>query len=354
MICKSPLFRVDCEKQPGIVYRLEHIPGFMRVNGGILGSGSQFASAGVKLTDLTPLPCGQCICCRLNYGRSWAVRMMCEAEYHEFNYFVTLTYDDRFLPRSVCYDLNTDSLKDTTLQPRDLQLFMKRLRARCHDEYGVDGVKFYACGEYGELLDRPHYHLCLFGMPDLSDRFEFLKRNNSVVHYTCDLIADAWRDPRSDISIGFHSICEFNYETAAYTGRYMTKKLKGLPFKLLHELDADVMAAAGGSIRYQPFARMSRRPGLGYDYFREHSFEILKTDSIPYQKDHKAFLAKSPRYFDKLFDDILPGMNDANKELRKKLGNARFIGLDNHEIMRIHENSATVAEINDNRRKLLS
>ena len=353
MKCKSPLYRIDCFKQPGLSELTERHAGFIRVNGGIIGSGPQFTSIGLSLLALTPLPCGQCISCRLNYGRSWAVRMMCEAEYHEHNYFVTLTYDDRFLPQSPCYDVATDELKVTNLRPRDLTLFLKRLRSRVHAKFGINGIKYYACGEYGELYDRPHFHLCLFGMPDLSADLEFLKQNGSIIHYTCDLISDAWRDPASGVSLGYHSICEFNYDTAAYTGRYMTKKVKGLPFKLTHDMDLDLLDQANGEIRYQPFARMSRRPGLGYDYFKEHSFEILKTDAIPYQKDHKSFLAKTPRYFDKLFDDIMPGMNDFNKEQRKILGNAHYIGMSNHEIMREHELSDLAVSINYDRRSAI-
>ena len=83
MICKSPLFRIDILKQPFLSARSERYPGFMRSNGGVIGSGPQFASAGFDLNQLTPLPCGQCISCRLNYSRSWAVRMMLESEYHK-------------------------------------------------------------------------------------------------------------------------------------------------------------------------------------------------------------------------------------------------------------------------------
>lgn len=349
MICRAPLFRVDTLKQPGIAARLERVPNLCRSNGGIIASGDRFASLGLNLLDLTPLPCGQCIPCRLNYGRSWAVRMMCESEYHEFNYFVTLTYDDLSLPCGYFYDFSSHDVKLTSLVPRDLTLFLKRFRKACKDHYGVDGIKYYACGEYGDLYDRPHYHLCLFGCPDFSKDLTFLKANNGVVHFTHPLLYDTWVNSRSGVSLGFHSISEFNYETAAYTGRYMTKKVKGLGSKV-ENADPDALDFCAGVVRENSFARMSRRPGLGYQYFMDHSFDILRTDSIPYQKDHKCFLAKSPRYFDRLFDDISPSYLDKTRELRRELGNAQFVGMSNLERLAVHQRSGEVAEFNERRR----
>lgn len=349
MICRNPLYRIDEHKDAGKYLRAERMPGFIRKNGGILGSGDQFASAGFNLRELTPLPCGQCIACRLNYGRSWAVRMMMESEYHLHNYFLTLTYDDYHLPTGKFYDAATKEIKNTDLCPDHLQLFLKRLRAKAKREFDVDGIRFYASGEYGDLFDRPHYHLCLFGMPDLSSDLSFLKQNGSIKHYTSSFLADTWCEDH--VSIGYHSVCEFTYDTAAYTGRYMTKKLKSIPFRLTHDQDHELLNECGGVLRHNTFARMSRRPGLGFDYFQDHSFDILKSDSIPYQKDHKAFLAKSPRYFDKLFDDIDPTFLDGNRELRRELGSARFSGLSNSEIKHLRERSNQAAELIEERRK---
>ena len=41
-----------------------------------------------------PVRCGQCRGCRLEYSRQWAVRIMHEAQMHESNVFVTLTYKE--------------------------------------------------------------------------------------------------------------------------------------------------------------------------------------------------------------------------------------------------------------------
>ena len=44
------------------------------------------------------LPCGNCIGCRLERSRQWAVRCMHEASLYEDNCFLTLTYSPEFLP----------------------------------------------------------------------------------------------------------------------------------------------------------------------------------------------------------------------------------------------------------------
>ena len=43
------------------------------------------------------LPCGQCIGCRLERSRQWAMRCVHEASMHQDNCFITLTYNDENL-----------------------------------------------------------------------------------------------------------------------------------------------------------------------------------------------------------------------------------------------------------------
>ena len=65
---------------------------------------------------------------------------------HPHNAYITLTYNDDHLPAN------------GSLQPRDLQLFWKRLR-----KARTPGIRYYACGEYGDQTARPHYHAIIFG-----------------------------------------------------------------------------------------------------------------------------------------------------------------------------------------------
>jgi len=45
------------------------------------------------------VPCGQCIGCRLERSRQWAVRCVHESSLYDRNCFITLTYSDEYLPR---------------------------------------------------------------------------------------------------------------------------------------------------------------------------------------------------------------------------------------------------------------
>ena len=64
------------------------------------------------------LPCGQCMGCRLEHSRQWAIRMMHEASQYENNCFITLTYDNEHLP------------PDGSLQLSHFQDFFKRFRKK--------------------------------------------------------------------------------------------------------------------------------------------------------------------------------------------------------------------------------
>lgn len=64
------------------------------------------------------LPCGQCVGCRLERSRQWAIRCYHEASLYADNCFITLTYDEQHLPA------------DGSIDVREFQLFMKKLRKK--------------------------------------------------------------------------------------------------------------------------------------------------------------------------------------------------------------------------------
>ena len=104
------------------------------------------------------IPCGQCIGCRLARSADAMVRCIHESKMWPVNTFVTLTYSEEFLP------------EDNGLCFRDLQLFWKRLRRY----YDGRKIRYFACGEYGTLGHRPHYHAIIFNC-DFADKNHFLK-----------------------------------------------------------------------------------------------------------------------------------------------------------------------------------
>lgn len=158
-----------------------------------------------------PLPCGQCMPCRINKRRVWTTRLMLELYQHRKASFVTLTYSDEFLPPG------------NTVVKRHLQLFMKRLRKACEPV----SIRFFGVGEYGDRTARAHYHVMLYGI----DRD------------SAELVSDCW-------GMGHVHFGDVTKDSCQYIAGYVTKKLT----------KADDPRLKG---REPEFSLMSRNPGIG-------------------------------------------------------------------------------------------
>lgn len=216
------------------------------------------------------LPCGQCIGCRLERSRQWAIRCIHEASLHDQNCFITLTYNDDNLP------------SDKSVNVRDFQLFMKRLRKKIHPII----VRFFHCGEYGEKNNRPHYHACLFGY-DFPDRILF-KKTNDVPLFTSALLDSVW-------GLGFSTIGDVTFDSAAYVARYIMKKVNGDNAKAHYEVFDE-----NGEIhnRRPEYTTMSRRPGIARDWFERYQSDIYPADIVVTRGRE----SRPPRYYDSLYE----------------------------------------------------
>jgi hypothetical protein len=213
------------------------------------------------------LPCGRCIGCRLEYSRQWAMRCLHEAKMSSVSSFLTLTYDNEFLPPA------------GTLVLRDLQLFMKRLRKR-----KGDGIRFYASGEYGDDNLRPHYHLLLFNC-SFDDRVFLRKNSRDENLYTSKECSGLW-------PYGFNVIGDVTFDSAAYVARYVLKKVNGKQREAGHYevYDEDGLIHE----RLPEFAVMSRRPGIGSGYYAKYGSEIRAHDSVVIDGRE----VRPPRFYD--------------------------------------------------------
>lgn len=189
------------------------------------------------------VPCGQCIGCRLERSRQWALRCLNEASLYDNNCFITLTYDEDHLP------------KDGSLHKEHFQKFMKRLRKMFPRTKG-DSIRYFHCGEYGEQLGRPHYHACIFNF-DFNDK-KLWKINNGERYYTSDTLSKLWPD-------GYSIIGNVTFESAAYVARYIMKKVTG---------DVSESHYDGKTPEY---TTMSRRPGIGKQWFDKYADDIRRT-----------------------------------------------------------------------------
>lgn len=190
------------------------------------------------------LPCGRCIGCRMRRAEEWALRVRHESKMWDQNCFITLTYGRDKLP------------KDASLDHRDFQLFMKKLRLWAKQEYGRE-VRFYMCGEYGPKNGRPHYHACLFNI-DFIDRVPAGKSGSGFMFYESATLTKLWGH-------GLATVQDLTTETASYTARYIMKKALGNDSLTKYQLvDPDT-----GEItqRRPEYAAMSLKPGIGHDFF---------------------------------------------------------------------------------------
>ena len=211
---------------------------------------------------------------------------MHEAKMHRHNSFLTLTYNDEHLPPG------------GTLQYRDYQLFNKRLRKTLsrRQRYALlpivasgdtPSMRFYMCGEYGEQFHRPHYHVCLFGT-DFSDKRYLAKTPTGSKLYRSETLEKLW-------PLGFSSIGELNFESAAYVARYVMKKITGTQAKKHYE---KIDQTTGEIIQLKPeFNNMSRRPGIGWSWLQKYTADVYPNAKV-IVRGHQT---NPPRYYDKLY-----------------------------------------------------
>lgn len=220
-------------------------------------------------SDSIGIPCGRCIGCRLERSRQWAVRCMHESELHEDNCFITLTFDDKHL---------LEQCPGGSLSRSHMQLFMKRLRSR----FSSIKIRTFYCGEYGDMLGRPHYHAILFGF-DFPDRLYHSGEGDRQI-FTSRILSELW-------PFGFAVVGNMTFESAAYVARYCVKKING-------DLADDHYRG-----RLPEFCQASLKPGIGRGWIEKFGH----TDVFPFDEVIvRGSKCKPPRYYDKFLESIDP------------------------------------------------
>lgn len=237
-----------------------------------------FVERGKIRRELT-LPCGNCVGCRVERSRQWAVRCMHESQMHDSNLMLNLTYSDEYVPG------------DYSLKYSHFQLFMKRLRKWHYAKHLRNGLtrkeykplRFYMCGEYGELYSRPHYHAIIFGLA-LDDLVYHSKSQAGSDMYVSETLTNIW-------SLGHVTVGAVTYESAAYIARYCVKAVTDPGYEWI--LDPET-----GELYERPreFTRMSLKPGIGAKWY-----EIYKSEVYPHDRViMNGIEMKPPRYYDRL------------------------------------------------------
>lgn len=258
-MCTSPLYALYKKGEKIQILTKDYIDknGFTHYNDSVfkvLSQNKQFCGD----RELIKIPCGQCLECRINYCRMWSNRLLLESQNYPKNqqYFITLTYDDFYIKERCC----TKNGAIFSLRKKDLQDFMKRLRKE-FVKHGFNNIRFFASGEYGDKSQRPHYHIILFGL-DFQDLIFYKKSCLDFDYFISPTIQKLWK-------YGISVVCHANWQTMNYTARYILKKHKGQDSSYYTDLDIE-----------PEFCTMSRRPGIGKNYFSKNYKEIYKTDKL--------------------------------------------------------------------------
>lgn len=248
----------------------------------------------------TEVPCGNCIGCRLDYAKAWSERLMIELQTHKSAYFATITYNDAHLP-TVAYtspETGEIGLRIGTLQKRDIQLFIKRLRKNTGQK-----LRYYCAGEYGSQTLRPHYHMIIFGL-ELDDLVPYSRNGQGNVLYTSATVQNAWLDTEG-VPIGYIILGEVTKESCEYTARYCMKKV---------DTDQSWYDERG---MQREFTLMSTKPGIARGYYDTHP-DCLDYEHINLSTAQGGIKVKVPKYFWRVSEEQDPERLKNHKNANKK------------------------------------
>jgi len=202
---------------------------------------------------------------------------------YEENSFLTLTYNDENLP------------KGGTLNLIDIQLFMKKLRKSLEPKK----VRFFQCGEYGQVYDnkgnvviengipilgRPHHHIILFNH-QFKDTILFKEKKGNKI-YQSPTLEKIWGK-------GFCTIGNVTFQSSTYVARYITKKINGKLSKEHYKgrKKEFITMSRGGS------SSKSRAGGIGAQWLTKFRDDIYPDNFVVINNKK----VKTPKYYDDLF-----------------------------------------------------
>ena len=301
MACTHPLTRIEDNKG-----KITFTGAYIKDNENIK-EWKQKLENSPNIKSVKIIPCNQCIECRLQRSRDWANRVMCEAQQYKNNYFVTLTYDDRYLPiKTTCNTETGEIINGYTLNKMDLKKFHHYLGVYWKRNYNHEGIRYYACGEYGEINERPHYHTIIFNLPNLNDLKYYKTTENGDILYTSETLSKIWGNK------GYVIVGEVTWDSACYVARYVMKKQFGKEAEAYYESKAKI----------PEFTTMSRMPGIARNYYEENKYKMYETDELFLPGKDKIIKSKPSKYFDRLYEKDEPKRFKEIK-IKRQLTNSR-------------------------------
>eukprot|EP00918_Siedleckia_nematoides_P067781 GHVU01147492.1.p1 GENE.GHVU01147492.1~~GHVU01147492.1.p1 ORF type:complete len:467 (+),score=16.97 GHVU01147492.1:1072-2472(+) len=241
--------------------------------------------------DRIQVPCGNCEICLSNRRAEWSFRLNEELRSALSACFVTITYDPENIPIT--------KAGQTTLNKRDVQLFLMRLRKQnskkvvhyqnkkkvSYTTNKQHPVRYYLVGEYGSNTLRPHYHAIIFNLNE----------------WTLKKIDEIWKN-------GFIHVGKVTPASIHYTTKYMINK------------NVEVQD------RQKPFQMMSKNPGIGSKYV-ERTKHWHKSNLNFYGISPNGGKTALPRYYkEKIFNKYEIAENSIkSKSIKENSKTARMV-----------------------------
>lgn len=213
-------------------------------------------------TENLALPCGNCIGCKSARATEWARRCAHEAKNSPHNIFLTLTYEDDRLP------------ENGHLRAYDLTNFIKRLRKRISDNRSPAilrdpriPTRYFACGEYGDITQRPHYHAIVFNAGFNDGRAVGNKQ------FISETLSRIWGKGRATFG-------DMTPAAANYVAQYSLKKqAQHLRKEWRRAWACDIhtqehFTRDGEILTPPPFLRMSLKPAIGTEWLRKFRTDL--------------------------------------------------------------------------------
>lgn len=183
-----------------------------------------------SLSRRVELPCRKCLCCRADESLIWSIRAHHEASLHSKNCMATFTFDDDHVPPAI--------------SKKHLQDLFKRLRHTAQ-------FRYIACGEYGGLTRRPHYHVIFFGQDFLEGA-----RESQSGSFTSPVLSRAW-------PFGFNDVVPCTLASIMYVCGYASKKVA----------DPDTFKTQSNGGR-------SGLGGIGHGWLDKYADDLRRTSTV--------------------------------------------------------------------------
>lgn len=356
-MCTSPLIRYRAKRQDAgtflasssnwIIKSAKELESYFT-------SYSGFRSYMDKYMDYQYIPCRKCNECKSKYAQEWSIRCYHEFQVRECGSFITLTIDTakvknffeesnlkRYCNRCVKGNRYIQYPIDYTLCKGLVLDWLKKFRDYLYKKYDVS-IRYFGCGEYGELDERPHYHILIFGY-NFPDKKFYKNSDKGVPIYLSEELYKSW-------NYGICTVQDVNHQACMYTAKYVMKKMSYVneqdfvenyygrepEFLFMSKGNCqsnrcpfiyDIIKNCKGikSLRdmNNPYCKNCNktRGGLGYDWFLKYKDDVLKKGFITIE----GIKYKIPNYYLKILELTDKEKYDKYKIESRMLSEERFL-----------------------------